>query len=76
MTDLVIGKTVAEALALEADFLAMMQSQGTMEPDEDRFEDGIAFIGVSKFPARVKCALLGWEAMKDAVYQSVSKEGQ
>lgn len=70
MSDLVIGKPVVEALALEGDFVEMMQSQGAYEPDEERFEDGIAFAGVSKFPARVKCALLSWEAMKDAVYQS------
>lgn len=70
MSDLVIGKRVDEALALEDEFKAMMQSQGRVEPDEDRFEDAIAFAGVSKFPARVKCALLSWEAMKDAVYQS------
>ena len=44
----------------------MMQSKGRVEPDEDRLEDGIAFAGVAKFPARVKCALLGWSAFKDA----------
>ena len=34
-------------------------------------EDAIAFAGVSKYPARVKCALLGWKAWKDAVTQAV-----
>ena len=43
-----------------------MQSRGKVEADEDVLEDGIAFAGVSKYPARVKCALLGWMAWKDA----------
>ena len=50
----------------------MMQSRGEIEPDEDRLEDGIAFVGVAKFPARVKCALMGWSAFKDAVLQAQS----
>lgn len=74
MTDLVIGKSVADGLALFDDFQAMMHSQGEMEPDEDVLADGIAFVGVAKFPARVKCAMLGWSAWKDAVAQAVSKE--
>ena len=59
--------------SLHDEFLEMMQSQGRIEPDEDRFEDAIAFAGVSKFPARVKCALLGWLAFKDALAQSVPR---
>jgi nitrogen fixation NifU-like protein len=70
MTDLVIGRTVPEALALSEDFLAMMQSKGQVEPDEDVLEDAVAFAGVSRFPARVKCALLSWMAMKDATAQA------
>ena len=66
MTDLVIGQTVEEAMAKADAFLELMQSRGTLEPDEDVLEDGIAFAGVAKFPARVKCALLGWSAFKDA----------
>jgi nitrogen fixation NifU-like protein len=74
MTDLVIGRTVAEASELHEEFLALMQGRGTVEPDEDRLEDGIAFAGVAKFPARVKCALLSWMAWKDATAQAVDKE--
>ena len=70
MTDLVIGKTVDEAMALQDEFLALMQGKGTVVPDEDTLEDGIAFAGVAKFPARVKCALLPWMAWKDAVARS------
>ncbi|WP_110183364.1 Fe-S cluster assembly sulfur transfer protein SufU [Nocardioides solisilvae] len=69
MTDLVIGRRVEEALAVHEEFLALMQGKGTVEPDEDVLEDGIAFAGVAKFPARVKCALLGWMAWKDATSQ-------
>ena len=61
MTDLVIGKPVAEAHGVHDEFLTLMQGKGQVEPDEDVLEDGIAFAGVAKFPARVKCALLaGW----------------
>lgn len=77
MTDLVIGKSVAEAMGLQQEFTEMMHSRGEIEPDEDRLEDAIAFVGVAKFPARVKCALLGWSAFKDAAIQAAgSREGQ
>jgi len=68
--DLVVGKPVDEALAIHEEFLALMQGKGEVEPDEDVLEDGIAFAGVAKFPARVKCALLSWMAWKDATLQS------
>ena len=74
MTDLLIGGSTGHALELHDEFLEMMQSQGRIEPDEDRFEDAIAFAGVSKFPARVKCALLGWSALRDATMQATAKE--
>jgi len=51
-----------------------MQGKGKVAPDEDVLEDGIAFAGVAKFPARVKCALLSWMAWKDATSQTLSKE--
>lgn len=74
MTDLVIGKDIKHVMGLYDDFLEMMQSKGGITPDEDRFEDAIAFAGVSKFPARVKCALLSWAAVRDALSQATSKE--
>ena len=74
MTDLLIGGSVEHALDLHDRFLEMMQSQGRIEPNEDVFEDAIAFAGVSKFPARVKCALLGWSALRDAALQATAKE--
>ena len=72
LTDLLIGKPVKEALDVHAEFLALMQGRGTVEPDEEVLEDGIAFAGVAKFPARVKCALLGWMAWKDATTRVVA----
>jgi nitrogen fixation protein NifU and related proteins len=71
MTDLVIGKPVADAMEIHASFLELMQGKGGVEPDEEVLEDGIAFAGVAKFPARVKCALLSWMAWKDATAQSL-----
>jgi nitrogen fixation NifU-like protein len=68
--DLVVGKSVAEAMAVHEEFLNLMQGKGEVEPDEDVLEDGIAFAGVAKFPARVKCALLSWMAWKDATVQA------
>ncbi len=70
MTDLVIGKSVDEALEIHQTFLTLMQGKGQVEPDEDVLEDAIAFAGVAKFPARVKCALLSWMAWKDATAQA------
>jgi nitrogen fixation protein NifU and related proteins len=67
LTDLVVGHSVKEALSTMDAFVAMIQGRGHVEPDEDVLEDGIAFAGVARYPARVKCALLGWMAFKDAV---------
>ena len=74
MTDLVIGNDIAYDLDLYEEFLTMMQSKGQIEPDEERLEDGIAFAGVAKFPARVKCALIGWSAFRDAVLRAQSEQ--
>ena len=70
LTDLVIGKSLDEATTAYDAFVELMQSKGQLEPDEDVLEDGIAFAGVSKYPARVKCALLAWMAWRDAVTQA------
>src|SRR5258708_34603571 len=76
LTDLVIGKPVAEAMRIGDAFLELMQSQGHAEPDEDVLEDAVAFAGVSKYPARIKCALLGWMAWKDATARALAKDGE
>ncbi|MGI8994959.1 MAG: Fe-S cluster assembly sulfur transfer protein SufU [Nocardioidaceae bacterium] len=72
MADLVIGKKIGDAMEIHDSFVELMQSRGRVDPDEDVLEDGIAFAGVAKFPARVKCALLGWMAWKDATAKAVS----
>ena len=74
MSDLVIGKPVDEALEVHQAFLELMQGKGQVAPDEEVLEDGIAFAGVAKFPARIKCALLSWMAMKDAVATALVNE--
>ena len=72
MTDLTIGRPLDEALATLDEFNQMVTSRGKIAGDEDTLGDGIAFAGVSKYPARVKCALLGWMAFKDAAVQAVN----
>ena len=74
MTDLVIGRSVDDAMAVQDTFLTLMQGKGQVEPDEDVLEDGIAFAGVAKFPARVKCALLPWMAWKDATNRALEEK--
>ncbi|HSY16598.1 MAG TPA: SUF system NifU family Fe-S cluster assembly protein [Jatrophihabitantaceae bacterium] len=79
MSDLVVGKAVAEALDLSDKFLGVMQSRGDVhlsEEDADALDDAVAFEGVSKYPARVKCALLGWMAMKSAVAEATAEVGE
>jgi nitrogen fixation NifU-like protein len=72
MTDLVVGLRLEDAFTKLDAFVELMQGRGKVEPDEDVLEDGIAFAGVAKYPARVKCALLGWMAFKDAVARSAA----
>jgi nitrogen fixation NifU-like protein len=70
LADQVIGQTVGDAMKTVAAFSEMVTSRGTSEGDEELLGDGVAFAGVSKYPARVKCALLGWLAFKDAVVRA------
>jgi nitrogen fixation NifU-like protein len=74
MSDLLMGKSLTEANAILEDFLRLMQSKGSEEGDPEVLEDAVALSGVSKYPARIKCALLGWMAFKDASVQAHSKE--
>ncbi|WP_034270879.1 Fe-S cluster assembly sulfur transfer protein SufU [Haloechinothrix halophila] len=67
LNDLVVGNTVEQAMATMNAFVELMQGRGTVEPDEEVLDDGVAFAGVAKYPARVKCALLGWMALKAAL---------
>jgi nitrogen fixation protein NifU and related proteins len=78
MTDLVIGKPVGEAMKTSQAFLELMQSKGQAGPDEalldeSVLEDAVAFAGVAKYPARIKCALLSWMAWKDATARALAE---
>jgi nitrogen fixation protein NifU and related proteins len=75
MADMVIGKTVGEAMRTSEEFQKLMQSRGEAGPAEDVLGDAIAFAGVSKYPARIKCALLAWMAWKDATAKALSERG-
>jgi nitrogen fixation protein NifU and related proteins len=75
MADMIIGKTVGEAMRASEEFLKLMQSRGEVEPAEEVLGDAIAFAGVSKYPARIKCALLAWMAWKDATAKALSERG-
>ncbi|GIH94711.1 Fe-S cluster assembly sulfur transfer protein SufU [Planobispora siamensis] len=68
--ELATGSTVEETLSVVEEFTRLMQGRGKVEPDEEILGDAVAFAGVAKFPARVKCALLAWMAYKDAVVRS------
>lgn len=67
LTEQIIGQSVPEALKTIDAFTEMVSSRGNVQGDEDVLGDGVAFAGVAKYPARVKCALLGWMAFKDAL---------
>ena len=65
MTEAVTGKSVEEAGSLTADFRGMME--GKTEPGEDEFGDLIALKGVVKYPVRIKCAVLAWDVLQEAL---------
>lgn len=76
MAELTEGGDVAGADAARTAFVEMMRSKGEGEPDEDVLGDGVAFVGVAKYPARIKCALLPWMALQDALVKAGAiKEG-
>ncbi|MCS4535118.1 Fe-S cluster assembly sulfur transfer protein SufU [Corynebacterium sp. HS2168-gen11] len=74
MTDEIIGKPLDEALGKLEEFEKMITSRGTYAGDDEIIGDGIAFAGVAKYPARVKCALLGWKAFQAAVSEAVKEQ--
>ena len=73
LTDLVIGKSLDDAEKISQSFMELMQSKGSIAGDEALLEDAVALAGVSQYPARIKCALLGWMAFKDASVQAQAK---
>ena len=72
-SDLLVGKSFEQAQAITDEFVELMQSKGKKVGDEAILEDAVALAGVSQYPARIKCALLGWMAIKDASIQAQKK---
>ena len=80
MAQAVTGRPVDQALELSSEFRELMDSRGELTGDwaqraddeDDPLGDAVAFVGVARYPARIKCALLGWSAMKDAVAQAAA----
>lgn len=70
MAEEMIGQTVDATFAKLGEFEAMITSRGQIEGDDELIGDGVAFAGVAKYPARVKCALLGWKAFEAAAYDA------
>ena len=69
-----VGHPLSEVWPAHEAFVHLIEGRGKVEPDEDVLGDGIAFAGVASYPARVKCALLGWMAFKDAALQALGKD--
>lgn len=65
MTEAVTDTSIEDALGLVADFRGMMA--GEVEPDEDRFGDLVALKGVVQYPIRIKCAILAWDVLQEAL---------
>ncbi|CAB4652298.1 unannotated protein [freshwater metagenome] len=72
-SDLLVGKTLDVSESITEEFMDLMQSKGKKSGNELVLEDAVALAGVSQYPARIKCALLGWMAIKDASMQASNK---
>lgn len=68
--ELLQGRSLPEALAADRAFSELLGGRGQVVPDEDVLGDAVAFAGVAQYPARVKCALLAWVALKDATVRA------
>lgn len=71
--ELLVGARVDEAMATYDAFHELVTGRGQVEPDEEILGDGVAFAGVARYPMRVKCALLGWMAFRDAVVRATDE---
>jgi nitrogen fixation NifU-like protein len=67
LTEIVDGKTTTEARELRELFREMMTVEEVSDEVADRLEDNLALQGVRRFPVRIKCALLSWSALIDAL---------
>lgn len=71
MTDVLIGKTVDEALKIINEFYELVQ--GNAPENEEELGEALAYMGVKDFPARIKCATLAWKAIEKAINEVKSK---
>ena len=71
-SDLAAGLTTAELTVRIDAFRAAMRSHGTIKPDEELLGDAVALGGVSRYVARVKCAMLVWVAGEEAITRAAS----
>ena len=73
MIDLIKGKTTEEALHLAKLFLGMIKNEVTDENALEPLDEAIALRDISHMPARVKCAVLGWHTLEDAIGENGKK---
>lgn len=76
MAEEIIGLPLEQAMEKLAEFERMITSRGQVAGDEQVIGDGVAFAGVSQYPARVKCALLGWKAFQAAASEALEKTNE
>lgn len=76
LVDLATGESRESLLELTDQFRTVMRSRGTVDADEEVLGDAAAFAGVSRFPARVKCAMLAWVAAEQALAAADTAAGQ
>lgn len=76
MAEEIVGQPVEKAMEKLAEFERMITSRGKVDGDDELIGDGIAFSGVAKYPARVKCALLGWKAFQAATSEALESKEQ
>jgi nitrogen fixation NifU-like protein len=74
MIDLIKGKTTDEALNLAETFLGMIQNKITDQEQLKALGKAVAFRDISHMPARVKCAVLGWNTLENAL-KGETKQG-
>lgn len=70
MIDLITGKSIEDSLELTETFLKMIKREITDEAELEQLEDAIALKNISNMPARVKCAVLAWHTLKEALNKS------
>lgn len=73
LADMMEGMEAEEAKRLARLFIAMIRGDAQTEEELEKLEDAVAFRGLSKMPARTKCAVLAWHTLEEAVDQWLTK---